>query len=73
MNMKEQTNVPDQRPPASGNIWGWKFSLISLGIILFMVALAAFRHWQLGVPVNLENVQVPDSTEVIEEQRDTLD
>ena len=30
-----------------GNIWGWKFSFISLGIILFAVALMAYRHWTI--------------------------
>ncbi len=39
---------PDSR--SSGNIWGWKFSYISLAIILFMAALMYFRWIQLGKP-----------------------
>lgn len=26
-----------------GNIWGWKFSFISLGIILFFLSIAIYR------------------------------
>ncbi len=70
--MSTPTSSPEQRPPASSNIWGWKFSLISLGIILFMIALAAFRHWQLGIPVKLDNVQVQDSTSTPQAPSDTL-
>ena len=29
-----------------GNIWGWKFSFISLGLILFMLALMSIRYCQ---------------------------
>lgn len=31
-----------------GNIWGWKFSFISLGIILFFVGLALYRSQVTG-------------------------
>ena len=30
-----------------GNIWGWKWSFISLAIILSVVALMAYRHFTL--------------------------
>ena len=39
---------PDARP--SGNIWGWKFSYISLAILIFFAALVFFRWIQLGKP-----------------------
>lgn len=70
--MSASTPSPEQRPPASSNIWGWKFSLISLGILLFMIALVAFRHWQLGVPINMDNVQMQDSTSLKQDSSDTL-
>lgn len=28
-----------------GNIWGWKFSFISLGIIVAMLLLMLYRHY----------------------------
>ena len=54
-------------PDRPGNIWGRKFSLISLGIILFFSALVYVRWVQLGkpsmkgIPATEESVQ-PDST-----------
>jgi len=39
---------PDAR--RSGNIWGWKFSFISLAVILLMAGLLLFRWLQLGRP-----------------------
>ena len=38
-----------------GNIFGWKVSLIGLGVIVFFVALAAYRHYSLDVPVGFED------------------
>lgn len=38
-----------------GNVFGWKISLIGLGVILFFVALAAYRHYSLDVPVGFED------------------
>lgn len=67
----EQADQPI-KPDPSSNIWGWKFSLISLGIILFMIAVAAYRHWQLGIPFDLKTLMetpLQDSTEM---QRDTF-
>ncbi len=37
----------DKKKELPGNIWGWKFSFISLGIILFFVALMAYRYYSL--------------------------
>ncbi|MBK7407752.1 MAG: hypothetical protein IPJ40_06515 [Saprospirales bacterium] len=37
-------------PDKSGNIWGKKFPLISLGIILFFTGLVYIRWIQLGKP-----------------------
>lgn len=48
--MSEKKSFFDEMPSASGNIWGWKFSMISLVIILTFMALAYFRWVQLGKP-----------------------
>lgn len=48
-----------------GNIWGWKFSWISLGIILFFISLAALRYGYLKYTGEWDNLQ--DQTEIIEE------
>lgn len=37
-----------------GNIWGWKFSMIGLVIILLLLGIMLYRHWKLGVPFGLE-------------------
>ncbi|MCB9283812.1 MAG: hypothetical protein H6563_07050 [Lewinellaceae bacterium] len=37
-------------PNQSTNIWGWKNSLISLGVILFFTGLVLVRWIQLGKP-----------------------
>ena len=46
---------PFQEPPVDkdyiGNIWGWKFSLFSLLLILLMLALMIYRHVTMNVPV----------------------
>ena len=34
--------------PYLGNIWGWKLSYISLGIILFFIIWMAYLHWKTG-------------------------
>lgn len=38
-----------------GNIWGWKFSFISLGIILFFTGLALYRSHVTGGGWQKEN------------------
>ena len=69
MNSEEKQSAPEKLPPASGNIWGWKFSLVSLGIILFMLGLAAYRHWQLNVPFDLRKVgEVPAQDSTLQQQ-----
>ncbi|MBK7872201.1 MAG: hypothetical protein IPJ74_16780 [Saprospiraceae bacterium] len=64
-------------PPQSGNIWGWKFSYISLGIILFFVGLIIARHWMLGEPFDPAKIPPPipveeDSSKVDSLAKDSL-
>ena len=49
-----------------GNIWGWRFSLLSLGIIVFVGGLMAFRYWQVNSAIpttHRDTIEAPaDST-----------
>ncbi|WP_116109026.1 hypothetical protein [Lewinella sp. IMCC34191] len=47
---------------SSGNIFGWRISLIGLVIILFLAALAAYRHYTMDVPVGFDDpLEQPES------------
>ncbi len=73
--MKDSNNRTADNAP-SGNIWGWRFSYISFGIILFFVGFIVLRHWMLGVPFNSSTIQAPSPTvqdsSKIETKRDSL-
>ena len=45
----------DPTPPESGNIFGWRVSLIGLAFILSLAALATYRHYSLQVPVGFDD------------------
>lgn len=47
-----------------GNIWGWKFSLMGLALILGLLALMSYRHYTMGV-APLE--RSPDPTEMVKD------
>jgi hypothetical protein len=40
--------IPEQKDEYLGNIWGWKISLMGLGLIVFMLALMLFRSCQIA-------------------------
>ncbi len=74
--MNKKNKQPTESPQ-SGNIWGWKFSYVSLGIILFFVVLIAIRHWMLDVPFDPSKIQPPipvaeDSTQTDSSRTDSL-
>ena len=54
MNEKE-----DKKDPFDGeyigNIWGWKFSLFGAALMLFLLAVIAYRHYALDVPLGIED------------------
>lgn len=62
----------DKRDPFDGdyigNIWGWRFSLIGLVLILLMGGLMMYRHYALGIPFGEQTP--PEPTEA---PADTLD
>ena len=48
-----------------GNIWGWKFSFIGLGLILLLLSLMVYRHYTMGVPPGFEELDarnLPEDT-----------
>lgn len=52
-----------------GNIWGWRLSLISAAMILSLLAIAAYRHYALDVPLGFDDPMeqskpAADSTEL---------
>ncbi len=55
-----------------GNIWGWRFSLLGLALIVVMAGIMVYRHISLGIPFGeqapVETRIDPDSTVM----RDTL-
>lgn len=51
-----------------GNIWGWRFSLIGLALIVLMGGIMIYRHYALGVPFG-----EPPPGESTEAPVDTLD
>lgn len=63
---KDKKEEREEETEYIGNIWGWKFSFISLGIILFFVALMAYRH------LTLPDEKAP-KTEAVKTLQDTLD
>lgn len=44
-------------PREGDNIWGWKFSKISLAFLLLIILLVMYRYYQLGIPFSFENLQ----------------
>lgn len=46
-----------------GNIWGWRFSLIGLVLILVMLALMIYRHYTMDIPFGGEENSSPAQTE----------
>jgi predicted MFS family arabinose efflux permease len=59
-------DIPDEDRTGSqkyvGNIWGWKFSIFSFFLILFMVILMAVRYNRL--PPEQRQYSMPDSLAV---------
>ncbi|MEM1327942.1 MAG: hypothetical protein AAGI23_18430 [Bacteroidota bacterium] len=37
-----------------GNIWGWKFSIFGLILIIIFVGLLVYRYQVMGIPINAE-------------------
>ena len=76
--MSNQEENKEKRDPFDGdyigNIWGWKFSFIGLGMIVFFGAIILYREMTVGEEFRQrqqqEQLMQPDSTNNIE--ADTL-
>lgn len=74
--LREQlTEEPDQES-YMGNIWGWKFSIFGLILILLFVGLLVYRYLVLGVSINETEAspfyqpdEVLPQTEQVEEEK----
>ena len=71
MSTDEKAKRNGQTDPANpfgtgyiGNIWGWKFSYISLGVILFFMAFIALRYWYLDIPFDPSKFTVPEDAQL---------
>ncbi len=62
--MQQDQQQDQQQTPPSGNIWGWKFSLFGLALILLMAVVMYTRHKLLDKPF--------DGWSPPQEQRDSL-
>lgn len=40
-----------------GNIWGWKFSLFGLGLIVLLLGLMIYRHYTMDVPLGFDELE----------------
>ncbi|MCB9080759.1 MAG: hypothetical protein H6555_03500 [Lewinellaceae bacterium] len=49
-----------QFAPPEGNVFGWKFSLVGLGLIVFFTVLIIYRHVKYGVPPGLEDTTLTE-------------
>lgn len=61
---------PEQRkdqPTVYGNMWGWKFSFISLGIIVVLLLLAFYRYKSLDKPPLFPEEQVVSQKDTLKE------
>ena len=47
LGMTKRSIIPEQKDEYLGNMWGWKFSFIGLGLLLFLLSLMAYRHCQI--------------------------
>ena len=48
-----------------GNIWGWKFSLIGLVVILLSLGLLIYRHYSSGIPFGEDvNVKIENKSTI---------
>ena len=69
---KEKDDFLRQFVVPEGNIWGWKFSLFGLGLILFLSLWLAWLHYKRGVPVGFDEQKMEVNPMVLPEKSDTI-
>ncbi|NND31030.1 MAG: hypothetical protein HKN76_00475 [Saprospiraceae bacterium] len=55
--MARRSIFPEQKDEYLGNMWGWKFSLFGLGLILLMLALMSYKYCQIKAETGQEKVE----------------
>ncbi len=61
--------TPEQDEPYQGNIWGWKFSLLGLALIIILSLGVCYRYFVLGIALNEELKYDDPSTFQIETEK----
>lgn len=51
-NLKKRLTEEPSEEEYIGNIWGWKFSIVGLVLILIFAALLAYRTFVMEVPIS---------------------
>lgn len=69
---KEKDDFLRQFAPPAGNIWGWKFSLFGLGLILFFVVWLSWLHYKKGVPIGFKEQDMKVNPMIKPQQSDTI-
>ena len=69
---KEKDDFLRQFVVPEGNIWGWKFSLFGLGLILFLSLWLVWLHYKKGVPVGFEEQKMEVNPMILPESIDTI-
>jgi hypothetical protein len=69
---KEKDEFLRQFVPPTGNVWGWKFSLFGLGLILFFSIWIAWLHYKKGVPFGFKEQNMEVNPMVLPEKTDTI-
>ena len=60
-NSQDNNNLNEQRRSKSTNIWGWKFSMISLVFIISIILLMWYRHVKLDVAFTPSEIHTEES------------
>ncbi len=57
--VKDMSDKEERKDPFDGeymgNIWGWRFSLIGLVLIVFLTGVIVYRHYVLDIPAGFED------------------
>jgi hypothetical protein len=69
---KEKDDFLRQFVVPEGNIWGWKFSLFGLGLILFLSLWLVWLHYKKDVPVGFEEQKMEVNPMILPESTDTI-
>jgi predicted MFS family arabinose efflux permease len=61
--MGKRSWIPEQKDEYLGNMWGWKFSLIGLALIVLMLLLMTYRSCQIADEAQPAHIEQTKETE----------